>query len=88
MSRRLPVVAAALLALAVAAPASAGVPAATTGPAFSIDARSAIVGGSVNPGGEIRDFLVPVPEPTTLALFGVGIGIASARRNRRNRRKD
>ena len=43
---------------------------------------------SQNPGGEIRDFLVPAPEPTTMALFGVGIGIAAARRNRRNRRKD
>jgi hypothetical protein len=26
------------------------------------------------PGGEIRGFLVPVPEPSALALFGLGAG--------------
>ena len=59
MSRRLPVVvAAALVALAVAAPATAGVPATTTGPASSIGARSAVVSGSVNPGGESTTWLI------------------------------
>ena len=52
MSRRLPVVAAALAALVAAVPASAGAPAATTGPATSIGARSAIVSGTVDPGGK------------------------------------
>ena len=52
MSRRLPVVAAGLAALVAAVPASAGAPAATTGPATSIGARSAIVSGTVDPGGK------------------------------------
>jgi hypothetical protein len=36
---------------------------------------------NVNPGGEIRGFLVPVPEPGTLAL--VGVGVLALRRRRK-----
>jgi len=36
------------------------------------------------PGGEIRGFLVPIPEPGTLALMGLG-GIALAVATRKNR---
>ena len=35
------------------------------------------------PGGEIRGFLTPVPEPTSLALIGLGVAAAIARRRRR-----
>ena len=37
------------------------------------------------PGGEIRGFLTPVPEPATLSLFGIGLTgfIAGRRRHRR-----
>jgi len=58
MSRRLPVVAAALAALVAALPASAGAPAATTGPATSIGARSAIVSGTVHPGGKSTTWVI------------------------------
>ena len=76
MSRRLPVVvAAALVALAVAAAASADVPAATTGPASSIGARSAIVGGSVNPGGESTTWLI---EYGTTTAYGARSASRSA----------
>ncbi len=37
---------------------------------------------SVVPAGEIRGFLQPVPEPSTLALVGLGIGSAIRRRRR------
>lgn len=35
------------------------------------------------PGGEIRGFLSPVPEPATMALAGVSLGLLAWRRNRR-----
>ena len=38
---------------------------------------------SFAPGGEIRGFLVPAPEPATLALIGFGIAGTLARRRRR-----
>ena len=38
------------------------------------------------PGGEIRGFLVFVPEPVTLTVFGAGLGgVALLRRRRRNK---
>jgi hypothetical protein len=37
------------------------------------------------PGGEIRGFLVAIPEPLTLSLFGVGLaGLAALRRRRKS----
>jgi hypothetical protein len=38
---------------------------------------------SRNPGGEIRGFLVLVPEPVTLSMFGIGLAGAVALRKRR-----
>jgi hypothetical protein len=38
---------------------------------------------SVAPGGEIRGFLVPVPEPSALALFGLGAGAIAWRLRRK-----
>jgi hypothetical protein len=35
------------------------------------------------PGGEIRGFLVPVPEPSTLALLGLGAGAIAWRLRRK-----
>ena len=37
---------------------------------------------SVLPGGEIRGFLTPVPEPATLGLLAMGLGAAAVRRRR------
>jgi hypothetical protein len=39
---------------------------------------------SFAPGGEIRGFLAPVPEPAVLSLLGVGICAISLRRRRRS----
>jgi hypothetical protein len=39
---------------------------------------------TANPSGEIRGFLVGIPEPSTLALFGSGlVGLATLRRRRK-----
>lgn len=38
---------------------------------------------TVDPGGEIRGILVPVPEPVTWTLFGVGLAGAIAMRRRK-----
>ena len=38
---------------------------------------------STSPGGEIRGFLVPVPEPSTLALFGIGAAAIAWRLRRK-----
>jgi phosphodiesterase/alkaline phosphatase D-like protein len=51
-------VAAALAALVAAVPAHADAPAATTGPAASIGARSATVGGTVHPGGKATTWVI------------------------------
>ena len=75
MSRRLVVAAAALLALVAAVPAKAGAPAATTGPATSVGARSAIVGGVVDPGGESTSWYV---EYGTTTAYGTRTGARSA----------
>jgi hypothetical protein len=40
---------------------------------------------SVNPGGEIRGYLVPAPEPVTWTLFGTGLLGAFAMRRRKAR---
>ena len=37
------------------------------------------------PGGEIRGFLEPVPEPTTIVLFGSGLAGAGLRRRFKRR---
>jgi RTX calcium-binding nonapeptide repeat (4 copies) len=58
MSRRVAVAGAALLALVAAVPASADPPAATTGGATSVGARSAIVSGAIDPGGESTSWYV------------------------------
>ena len=65
MSRRLPVALAVVAALLVAAPAAADPPAATTGPATSVGARSAIVSGAVDPGGESTSWYVEYGKTTT-----------------------
>ena len=38
---------------------------------------------SFAPGGEIRGFLAPVPEPAVLSMLGVGLCAISLRRRRR-----
>jgi RTX calcium-binding nonapeptide repeat (4 copies) len=75
MSRRLAVAAAALLALVAAVPASADAPAATTGPATSVGARSAIVSGTVDPGGETTSWYV---EYGTTTAYGTRTEARSA----------
>jgi phosphodiesterase/alkaline phosphatase D-like protein len=75
MSRRLVVAAAALLALVAAVPANAEAPAATTGTATSVGARSAIVDGLVDPGGESTSWYV---EYGTATAYGTRTGARSA----------
>lgn len=58
MSRRVAVASAAFLALVAAVPAHAEPPAATTGTATSVGARSAIVSGAVDAGGESTSWYV------------------------------
>ena len=38
---------------------------------------------TINPGGELRGFLVPVPEPSILALSGVGLALLVVRLRRK-----
>jgi hypothetical protein len=74
MSRRLGA-AAALTALVAVGAAAAAPPGATTGPATSIGARSAIVGGTVDPGGKATNWYV---EYGTTTAYGTRTGSRSA----------
>lgn len=40
---------------------------------------------AANPGGEIRGFLVPAPEPATMAMSGLALGLVAILRRRRSR---
>jgi phosphodiesterase/alkaline phosphatase D-like protein len=75
MSRRGVVLATALTALVVVAPVRADAPAATTGPAASVGARSAIVSGAVDPGGESTSWYV---EYGTTTAYGARTEARSA----------